>query len=90
MSELDKATPNQLVGIALEQWVDSLEDHTEGQGIGMLGDWLAVVSMVDVRDDGVPVVNYYLAMRDGNMLPHVAEGMLRQGLKEMARNTVED
>jgi hypothetical protein len=76
---------NRGVAVALEEWVSKLPDRTEaGGGVGMLGDWMAVVCMVDVREDGVPVCQYYLAMRDGNMLPHVAAGLLSRGLDELA------
>jgi hypothetical protein len=67
---------------ALEEWVASLPMDGPGD-VGLLGDWLAVVSMVAVDADGQPATEYYLVMRDGSMLPHVARGILYQGLEEM-------
>jgi hypothetical protein len=74
---------NEAIGQAFENWVGSLSDETEGRGFGMLGDWLAVVSMVVVDEEGDPRVKYYVALRDGSMLPHVAKGLLYQGLEEL-------
>lgn len=79
------ATPeeaNQAIGDAVEAWVNTLEDETDGQGPGVLGDWVVVACMVDVKD-GVPVGNYYVAMKTGNMLPHVAQGLLSRGIDEL-------
>jgi hypothetical protein len=70
------------VGDALEAWVHGLplDETASGSGdIGILGDWIAVVSMVRVNADGVPVTEYYLCMKDGTMLPHMALGMLQVG-----------
>jgi hypothetical protein len=69
------------VGAALENWVTNLPnaDELEPGDIGILGDWLAVVSMVRVNADGIPVTEYYLCMKDGTMLPHMALGMLQVG-----------
>lgn len=74
---------NDAISEAFEAWVGSLTDQTEGLGPGVLGDWLAVVSMVSVDSAGDPRVMYYLVMRNGTMLPHVAKGLLYQGLEEL-------
>jgi hypothetical protein len=78
------------IGQAIEEHIASLPDQTDGQGAGMLGDWIAVVSMVSVDDAGQPRTQYYLVMREGNMLPHVAKGLLYEGIDEADRGTVED
>jgi hypothetical protein len=69
------------IGEALESYVHSLPpgDAVDGD-FGMLGDWCAVVAMVAVDDQGIPRVEYYLVMRDGNMLPHVVKGLLGEGI----------
>jgi hypothetical protein len=70
------------VGAALENWVVNLpgdETIETGAEVGMLGDWLAVVSMVRVSSEGSPVTEYYLCMKDGTMLPHMALGLLSVG-----------
>lgn len=79
---MPQSEANEAVSAALEAWVDSLPMDEPG-GKGILGEWIAVVCMVDIND-GVPGAQYYLAMRGGNMLPHTAEGLLRQGLTELA------
>lgn len=86
------SVPESNLGIsaAFEAWIESLEDKTDGQGRGMLGDWIAVVCMVEVDEEGDPRAQYYLAMKDGTMLPHIGEGMLRQGLKELEANRSEE
>lgn len=81
---------NEAISEALEGWVNHLEDQTEGQGCGVLGDWLAVVSMVTVDAEGQPRTRYYLAVKGGTMLPHVALGLLYQGIGELADNTDDD
>lgn len=73
---------NEAVTEALEGWVASLPFDGDG-GPGVMGDWIAVLSMVDVRADGTPMAQYYIAMKDGTMLPHIAGGLLRQGLIEL-------
>lgn len=73
------------IGQALEAWVSSLPfEGKPGEGPGILGDWIAVVAMVDVGPDGSPRAEYYVALRDGSMLGHVAKGLLRQGMDELA------
>jgi hypothetical protein len=69
------------IGSDLEKWVNALpaDELSEGEDVGILGDWIAVVSMVSVRSDGVPVTQYYLCMKGGNMLPHAAIGLLHIG-----------
>lgn len=79
---------NDKISSAMVNWVDSLLDMTDGGGIGVLGDWAAVVCMVDVREDGVPVSNYYLAFKGGNALPHIVSGLFHRGLQEL--RTMED
>lgn len=74
---------NAHISEALEAWIAALPDETEGQGIGVLGDWLAVVAMVNVDEQGDARVQYYVALKGGTMLPHIAEGLLRQGLREL-------
>jgi hypothetical protein len=74
------------VGEALEAWVNALpmvDRETVEKGIGILGDWVAVVCMVDVDEAGVPAANYYVVMRGGSMLPHVAHGLLDRGHTEL-------
>lgn len=67
---------NRAVAASLEQWVSSLPIEDAGGDIGILGDWMAIVTMVAVDEDGDPRAEYYLAMKDGTLLPHVAEGLL--------------
>jgi hypothetical protein len=74
---------NAALSEALETWVNSLPAEVIGEDIGMLGEWIAVVSMVSVDSEGDPRTEYYLAMRNGTMLPHVAIGLLYQGLEEV-------
>lgn len=81
---------NDAISAALEGWVASLEDGTEGQGPGVLGDWLAVVCMVDINSEGQPAAQYYLAMKGGAMLPHIAEGLLYRGIDELGSSTREE
>jgi hypothetical protein len=69
---------------ALEQWVNSLPMEGDGD-IGLLGEWIAVVTMVSVDEDGEPRAEYYLAMRNGTMLPHTALGLLHRGLYEIKK-----
>jgi hypothetical protein len=78
---------NAAVQDALEAWVHSLEDQTEGKGPGIVGDWVAVMTMVDVTPDGHPVAQYYVAMKGRSMLPHVVEGLLQKGIDELAATT---
>lgn len=79
---------NEAVGNALEGWVNSLPFEGDWNP-GILGDWVAVVCMVDVDSKGHPVCKYYLAMKEGNMLPHVIKGLLSQGLDEIDRSEVD-
>jgi hypothetical protein len=76
-------THHDAVGDALEAWVNGLPDDdgaVSGSGdIGVLGDWMAVVSMVRVSSEGVPVTEYYLCMKDGSMLPHMCLGLIEVG-----------
>lgn len=74
---------NQRVSQALEGWVQGLPNQTPGQGSGILGDWIAVVSMVAVSPEGHPVTEYYLCMKDGTMLPHIAKGLLYEGVDQV-------
>lgn len=71
-------TANEEIGQRLEQWVRELPSEDGGDS-GMLGDWMAVVSMVSVDDEGQPRVQYYLTMRGGTMLPHMLHGLLDIG-----------
>ncbi len=73
---------SQAIGASLEAWVNSLPSD-DGESVGILGDWVAVVCMVDVTPEGVPVANYYIALKDGQMLPHVAHGLLVRGADEL-------
>ena len=75
---------NRAIGESIERWVDSLPFEGEAGGTGILGDWIAVVCMVDVNAEGAPAAKYYLAMKDGTMLPHIAEGLLNQGISELS------
>lgn len=75
------------VGRALEEWVNGLPRGDDGD-IGMLGDWIAVVCMVAVDDEGQPRAEYYLAMKDGALLPHIAQGLLAEGMDQLERRTV--
>jgi len=70
------------VGDKLEKWVHGLpvDETVSGEGdIGVLGDWMAIVSMVRVNNEGVPVTEYYLCMKDGSMLPHTCLGLIEVG-----------
>jgi hypothetical protein len=70
------------IGSKLEGWVNSLpsDETVENAGdIGIIGDWIAVVSMVRVNAEGIPVTEYYLCMKDGTLLPHIALGLIRIG-----------
>ncbi len=64
-----------------------MPDELEGQSEGMLGDWVAVVCMVSVSPEGVPMAEYYLSMKDGAMLPHIIEGLLHKGIEQAALQT---
>jgi hypothetical protein len=66
---------NAQVARSLEEWVSSLPFEGGGD-VGVLGDWLAIVCMVSVDSEGDPRAEYYLCMKDGSLLPHVAEGLL--------------
>jgi hypothetical protein len=79
---------NEAISGAIEAWVASLPFEGDGD-IGVLGDWVSVVCMVRVNDEGEPVAHYYLGFKNGTSLPHVAEGLLRQGLLELNPNIVE-
>jgi hypothetical protein len=70
------------IGAAFEDWVHSLPSDGSGES-GILGDWVAVVAMVNVDAEGHPRVEYYLCMRDGSMLPHVGKGLLAEGIDLM-------
>lgn len=74
------------VHAAIEAYIAALPD-SDGVDVGMLGDWLAVVSMVAVDDEGRPRTQYYLIMRDGSLLPHVALGLLQVGVDEVGEKT---
>lgn len=68
---------------ALETHLSSLPMEAGEADPGIIGDWIAVVSMVAVDDEGQPRAEYYLLMRGGNMLPHVAKGLLAEGLDQV-------
>jgi hypothetical protein len=70
---------NEGIGQAIEKWVDSLPS-IDGRSPGILGDWICVAAMVAVDDEGDPRVEYYLALKNGTMLPHLATGLLHEGL----------
>lgn len=72
------------VSKALEEWVAGLPFEGDGD-IGILGEWIAVVTMVTVDSEGDPKVEYYLAMRNGTLLPHIATGLLHEGLDQARR-----
>lgn len=74
---------NNAIGRSLSEWVNALPAEVEGQDVGILGDWMAVVSMVTVDDEECPRAEYYLAMKDGTLLPHVAEGLLAVAAKRL-------
>lgn len=74
---------NEAIGEALESWVNGLPSE-DGESVGVLGDWVAVVAMVDIGSEGQPVCNYYVAVKGGSMLPHVANGLLSRGMDELA------
>lgn len=76
------ATSN-IVGEAIERWVNDLPKETDA-GVGILGDWVAIACFVDVDSEGRPNAQYYVAMRDGTLLPHVAHGLLEQAAEELA------
>lgn len=80
---------NEGIAQAIGAWVAALPPEDEGD-IGVLGDWVAVVSMVRVNEEGKPVTQYYLAMKGGSMLPHVLNGLLNQGLEEASASKVDD
>lgn len=87
MTERNEA--NAAIGNALEAWVTSLLS-VDGESVGVIGDWVAVVAMVDVRSDGTPVAEYYVALKDGSLLPHVAAGLMSRGIDELAGMEEED
>jgi hypothetical protein len=68
---------NEAVARSLEEWVAALPAEVAGENQGMIGDWLAIVCMVAVDGEGDPRAEYYLVMKDGTLLPHVAEGLLQ-------------
>lgn len=74
---------SEAVARSLEEWVAALPEEETGTDVGVLGDWLVIVSMVRVEADGQAVTQYYLTMKGGGMLPHVARGLLHQGLHEL-------
>lgn len=80
---------NSAVGQALNEWVAALPDEEPDTDIGVLGDWLAVISMVRVNEHGQPVTQYYVTMRGGTMLPQVALGLLHQGIQETNASVVD-
>jgi hypothetical protein len=91
MPNEEQVAASDAIGAALEKWVEVLPFAADSSGgIGVLGDWVAVVCMMDVNEEGQPVAQYYLAMKNGSSLPHTVDGLLRQGLSEMASNTSED
>lgn len=80
---MDRIEANRAIAASIEEWVGSLRDETDGDGPGILGDWMTIACMVSVNEDGIPMAKYYLGMKDGAMLPHVAKGMLYQALEEL-------
>lgn len=80
---------NEEIQQALEEHVLSLPREDPGDP-GMIGDWVAVVSMVVVDEEGDPRTEYYLVMRGGAMLPHIVKGLLREGIDEASSRTRED
>ena len=74
---------------AIEGYIADLPSE-DGEDIGMLGDWLTVASMVTVDAEGQPRTQYYLIMRGGGMLPHVALGLLQVGVDEVSGLTIND
>ena len=75
---------NQGIQAALENWIAALPFEGEGNSPGVMGDWIAIVCMVDVDPmDGKPKAQYYLTMRDGALLPHVAKGLLNEGMDQV-------
>lgn len=76
--------PSNIVGEAIEKWVNDLPWDGEGpRNEGMLGDWLAIACFVSVDSEGRPNAQYYVAMKDGTLLPHVAHGLLAQAAEEL-------
>lgn len=68
------------IGRAIEEWVGELDGEVDR---GVLGDWLTIACYVSVDSKGNPTAQYYIAMRDGNLLPHVAEGLLVRAEAEL-------
>lgn len=77
---------NDRIGQAIEEWVQSLP----GEDPGILGDWIVVASMVAVDEQGTPRCEYYLGFRGGTMLPHVAKGLLSEGMDQVELSRSED
>lgn len=77
-------TSSNIVGQAIEEWVTGLPWEGEGPpNVGVLGDWLAVACFVSVDSQGRPNAQYYLAMRDGSLLPHVAKGLIVEASEQL-------
>lgn len=73
-----------IIGQAIEKWVSELPWDSNGErNEGILGDWMAIACFVDVDSEGRPNANYYIAMRDGTLLPHVARGLIVQAKAEL-------
>jgi hypothetical protein len=76
--------PSNAIGKAIEKWVTELPwEGEEPRNEGMLGDWLAIACFVSVDGEGRPNAQYYIAMKDGTLLPHVAHGLLTQAEEEL-------
>ena len=76
--------PSNIVGEAIEKWVYDLPACEHGNAEqGMLGDWMAIACFVSVDSDGRPNAQYYIAMKDGTLLPHAVHGLLAQAREEL-------
>lgn len=55
---------------------------------GIAGDWVLIGAAMTVDDEGDPDCQYFIAMKDGTLLQHVALGLLLKA-KEVLADQVE-
>ena len=51
---------------------------------GVAGDWVLIGTAMSVDDEGDPDCQYFIAMKDGTLLQHVAIGLLIKAREVLA------
>lgn len=67
----------------------AVQEYMDDYGFeGIAGDWLLIGTSLTVDAEGDPDCEYFVAMKDGTLLQHVALGLLAKG-EDVLSNEVE-